>query len=310
MTEQSSIQGLLDDSETYEPASLQVMSLENFLNYKFPKREFLLSPIISSQSLSMVFAKTGVGKTFFALSVAYAISSGGSFLGWSAPKPRKVLYLDGEMAAHVMQERLRKISSLSDKQVPPGYFQLITPDMQKMGMSDISTKEGQDTLEPQIKDAEFIVIDNISTLVRTGKENEAQDWLLVQGWILNLRSRGKSVLLVHHAGKNGNQRGTSRREDVLDLVISLERPSDHKPNEGARFKINFTKARHFSGDQSVESFEAHLSDEGWKTNASIDQQKELLLDLYGQGKSLREIQQETGISKSKIQRVLADRSAS
>lgn len=310
MIEQSNIQALLEESETYEPVSVQVISFEDFLNYKFPIREFLLSPILQSQSLSMVFAKTGVGKTYFALSVAYAIASGGSFLKWKAPKPRKILYLDGEMAAHVMQERLRKIASLSDKKAQFGYFQLITPDMQKMGMPDISTKEGQKMLEPYIKDAEFIVIDNISTLARTGNENEAQDWLVVQGWILSLRSQGKSVLLVHHAGKSGNQRGTSRREDVLDLVISLKNPSDHKPDEGARFEISFTKARHFSGDLNVKPFEAHLNDQGWQTNASIENPRRLLLDLRKEGKSYREMEKETGFSKSKIQRILADRSDS
>jgi len=37
----------------------------------------------------------------------------------------------------------------------------------------------------------------------------------VQGWLLVLRRRGISVMVIHHAGKSGLQRGTSRREDVL-----------------------------------------------------------------------------------------------
>ena len=42
-------------------------------------------------------------------------------------------------------------------------------------------------------------------------------------WILYLRAKGKSVIFVHHAGKNGKQRGSSRREDVLDTVIFLKK---------------------------------------------------------------------------------------
>ena len=34
-----------------------------------------------------------------------------------------------------------------------------------------------------------------------------------QEWLLRLRRRGVSVLIVHHAGKGGEQRGKSRRED-------------------------------------------------------------------------------------------------
>ena len=45
----------------------------------------------------MVYAKRGVGKTHFALGVAYAVAAGAKFLSWQAETPRKVLYIDGEM---------------------------------------------------------------------------------------------------------------------------------------------------------------------------------------------------------------------
>ena len=47
----------------------------------------------------------------------------------------------------------------------------------------------------------------------------------MQRWLLSLRRRGKGALLIHHAGKGGQQRGTSRREDVLDTVIALRGPT-------------------------------------------------------------------------------------
>ena len=55
------------------------------------------------------------------------------------------------------------------------------------------------------------------------RENEADSWGPVQAWCLRQRAAGKSVLLIHHAGKGGGQRGTSRKEDVLDTVMSLKR---------------------------------------------------------------------------------------
>jgi hypothetical protein len=48
-------------------------------------------------------------------------------------------------------------------------------------------------------------------------------------------------LLVHHAGTNGRQRGTSRREDALDTVIALRRPEDYSQEQGARFEVHFEK---------------------------------------------------------------------
>jgi hypothetical protein len=79
----------------------------------------------------------------------------------------------------------------------------------------------------------------------------------MQEWILRLRKRGLAVLLVHHSGKSGEQRGTSRREDVLDTVIGLRRPEDYEPQQGARFEVHVEKSRAHFGDAG-RPFEANL----------------------------------------------------
>ena len=69
----------------------------------------------------------------------------------------------------------------------------------------------------------------------------------VQRWALRLRQRGISVMFVHHAGKGGAQRGTSRREDLLDVVINLRHPADYNPAEGLRCEVHYEKCRGFYG---------------------------------------------------------------
>ena len=289
-----------------EHVGLKAYNISDFLGLNIPPQENILAPVIKTQSLSMLFAKRGVGKTHIALGIAYAIASGGEFLKWEAPKPRRVVYLDGEMPACAMQERLTEIVKNSETKAAPDYFTLLTPDMQEMGMPDISTKEGQNEIEPFIQDSEIIIVDNISTLARTGKENEAEGWLPVQGWALDMRSRGKSVLFVHHAGKGGQQRGTSRREDVLDLVLELRHPEDYRSDQGARFEVHFTKARHLSGNDA-HPFEAKLLDGGWSYMSIEDAEMKKVLELQADGLSYREIAEETGISKSKVQRMVKSR---
>ena len=110
----------------------------------------------------------------------------------------------------------------------------------------------------------LIVMDNISTLIRSGKENEGESWLPVQEWALRLRSRGKTVLFIHHSGKGGQQRGTSRREDVLDTVIALKKPADYKQQDGAHFEVHFEKNRGLYGDD-VKPFEVRLT-----SNATVE----------------------------------------
>ena len=72
----------------------------------------------------------------------------------------------------------------------------------------------------------------------------------MQEWALEQRRAGRSVAFVHHAGKGGQQRGTSRREDVLDTVIALRKPADHKPDQGARFELHYEKSRGFYGNDA------------------------------------------------------------
>lgn len=128
----------------------------------------------------------------------------------------------------------------------------------------------------------------------------------MQAWLLDLRRRGISVLLIHHSGKSGDQRGTSAREDIMDTVISLKRPQQYTMSEGARFEVHLTKARNLSGEDA-EAFEAHLQDNGdslsWVVNKIEDVRAKELKALLEAGYSIRDAADEMGISKSAAARL-------
>jgi putative DNA primase/helicase len=123
-----------------------------------------------------------------------------------------VLYIDGEMPAETMQERLAAIVAGFTKQPPEDdYFRILMADLSSDGLPDLATPDGQAWFDAQVGDAEVLFIDNISTLVCSGIENEAEGWQSMQSWTLCYRRAGRTVVLLHHAGKGGAQRGTSRR---------------------------------------------------------------------------------------------------
>lgn len=161
-------------------------------------------------------------------------------------------------------------------------------------------------IEPFLKDVDMVVLDNIATLCRTGKENESQSWQTIQAWLLELRRRGMPVLLIHHAGKSGDQRGTSAREDIMDTVISLRRPRKYSMAEGARFEVHLTKARGILGDDA-KPFEANLITKGnalhWRVRDIEDVELEELKRLLGEGYSIRDCAEEMGKSKSSVHRL-------
>ncbi len=246
----------------------------------------------------------GIGKTWVGLGVAYAVASGGDFLRWSAPVARGVIYIDGEMPAVVMQQRLAAVANSADAE-PTAPLLILTPDVQSIGMPDLSTEAGQALIDEHVTDdIGLIVVDNLSSLARSGRENEAESWQLIQTWALRHRAAGRSVLFVHHAGKGGAQRGTSRREDVLDTVIALRRPADYNPEAGAVFEVHFEKARGIHGGD-VAPFEASLATDAegkhiWTTRTVEDSTRERVAALLEDGLSQQDIAAELGLAKSTV----------
>ena len=129
----------------------------------------------------------------------------------------------------------------------------------------------------------------------------------MQEWLLRLRQQGLSVLLVHHAGKSGAQRGTSRREDLLDSVIALQHPSDYSAIEGLRCEVRYEKARSFHGDEA-RPFEVRMHLEGsgaaqWSMSDAEDALLERAATLFCEGASIRGAAEELEISRSKAERL-------
>lgn len=290
--------------------SLVVVDLPEFLGRALPRREAILLPWLARQVLAMIYAWRGVGKTFVALWIAYAVASRGEVLGWRAPKPRKVLYVDGEMPAVVLQERLARIVQAAEREPETGLLRIITPDLQGACMPDLATRQGQKAIGAAIEaDTDLIILDNLSCLARRGgKENEAESWLNVAEWALSLRTHGKSVLFIHHSGKDGCQRGTSKREDQLDTVIALRRPAGYTPQDGAVFEVHYEKCRELHG-QDVLPIEAKLTQDThgkqmWVTRPVEDSTYDRVTELARDGLAQRDIAEELAIDKSRVSRCI------
>jgi putative DNA primase/helicase len=287
---------------------LRALDVHAIALMKFKPRAVILDPWLHAQDLVMVFAARGVGKTHFALAVAFAVATGTRFAKWQATRPAKVLYLDGELPGALMQQRL--LMHCPEVEPAPGFLRVFTPDLLPDGrpMPDLSTFSGQEEVEAVIEDdTEVIVIDNLSAWARSGRENEAESWQPVADWLLSLRRRGMAVICIHHAGKGGQQRGTSKREDLLDVVIGLSRPQDYQASQGAVFVAEFTKARALKGEHA-ESIELQLggteekAEWTWRTVEASTYDR--VVALAQEGLRPNEIATELEINKSTVSRHL------
>lgn len=230
--------------------STAVVSYRDLLGLKLAERPRHL-PWLPEGGNVMVYGPRGVGKTFLQLALAVSLTTGRPLLKWSVHKPVGVLYVDGEMQ---LDELRTRVTSLSESP-PTAPLEFLTSQLvyQRCGGEDLILTS--DTMRQEVvkildgrPDMRVLILDNISCLFSGINEDSKQDWEPINAWLIKLRHRGITTVLVHHAGKSGQQRGTSGREDSLDTVIQLAKPTGVDAREGCHFELHFTKCRSATGE--------------------------------------------------------------
>jgi putative DNA primase/helicase len=302
-------------------------TLPDFLSQPRQEPELLLRPWLPSGGITMLYGARGGGKTGVTLAAALAVACGTSLLGeMYAPRPRRVLYVDGEMAPTDVQKRLRKlIAGMPGAWETPNLAVLTHADYEH-GIPDLhaSGGAGQQLIEWALAmhKADLVILDNISALFRSGEENSNDSWVTAAEWLLKLRRENVATLLIHHAGKRDiegrlRQRGASKREDLMDAVLQLDETA--KPSDGrVPLRLTYEKFRGFtpaelSTDFSLvyddEAARAWIEDGNWqrrenKPAADAPKWLERARELSGHGLSLREIGKEVGASYVTVSRWL------
>jgi hypothetical protein len=221
----------------------------------------------------MVYADTGVGKSLFALSAALAVAGGGEFLGWkpnerASERPWRVLYIDGEMHVGDIQERARMLMHAvplvnpekaganlrflaRQHQEPDATFPLIT---EAAGMKFVRECVRQNATD-------LVILDNFSTLGEVDDENAASSFNAIQQFLLQLKVQGVATMLVHHAGKSGDFRGSSKLAATFETIIKLERTGSTIEHGAAAFRVRWDKVRAGGPKRKVREVAARLTQE-------------------------------------------------
>jgi hypothetical protein len=126
----------------------------------------------------------------------------------------------------------------------------------------LDTSKGQTLIEPFVAPADAVFADNRSCLFDPAGEKDPVAWEPALRWLLALRRRGKGVMMGHHTARHGGARGHSKPEDPLNLILTLTRPADWAPTDGARFDIAFAKSRGIH-DAAIVPFRVRLTGSGW-----------------------------------------------
>jgi len=300
-----------DNILSLEPPSLSQALLEygTLTSLSLPERKWYL-PFLPEAGSAMVFGPRGIGKTFFELSLTAALVTGQNFLRWPVSEPCGVLYIDGEMALDELRGRMTAL--LPEPPQAPLLFltgEWVYHKLQRdLVLTSEEVRDEISTILDENPGIRVVILDNISCLFSGIDEDRKRDWEPIAAWLIRLRHRGLTTVLVHHSGKGGQQRGTSGREDSLDTVIQLSRPAGYDSREGCHFELNFTKCRSAKGedvgslDVKLEELDGQLN-WTWKTLEASNEEQVRALLAEGET-SQKAIALEVGVSEGYVSKLV------
>ncbi len=180
--------------------------------------EWLAEPVIPAGRSTAIFAPGGTGKSLLSLWLAVNLATGRDPFTGRRQDPIDVLYLDYEMTADDLAERLEQMGH-ADADLEHLHYALL-PSLPGLDEPD----GGRAVVRlAEIVQASLVVIDTFGRAVH-GDENDADTVRAWYRWTgLHLKHAGRAFVRIDHAGKDlaKGQRGTSAKNDDVDIVWQM-----------------------------------------------------------------------------------------
>jgi hypothetical protein len=212
------LEAVMDRNEVDDALTDMLLDWADFWANDHGDAEWIAEPVIPRGRSTAMFAPGGTGKSLLSLYIATSVAVGRPIFGRKID-PCSVLYLDYEMTADDLAERLGNMGYGPDSDLARLHYALLP------GLPGLDQPEGGKAVlrMAEIVDAQLVVIDTFGRAVH-GDENEADT---VRSWYrntgLHLKHAGRAFLRVDHAGKDveKGQRGTSAKNDDVDVVWQM-----------------------------------------------------------------------------------------
>lgn len=182
-----------------------------------PSPEWLIDGILPSESLAVLYGPPKVGKTFLGLDWGFSICTGRSWCG-HAVKTGSVVYVYSEGSGK-LKCRTRAWKRAHDVSGRLG-VQFITRAVHVLDQAEV--KRLFQTIRKLPEPPTLIALDTLARCIQGGDENSAKDVGAVIGVADRLREEFKAtVLIIHHSGKNGAERGSTALRGAADTMLRL-----------------------------------------------------------------------------------------
>jgi replicative DNA helicase len=299
-----------------------VVGFSSLLSRECAPVEYAIEPLLSSRGTGEIFAWRGTGKSYITTQMAVDISTGravmfGGHRGggghWPISRAYRTLYVYGEMDDSEIKQRAQALVRMAKTagEIPTDdQLGTMCKDYQKSWRPKLSTAKDRKYIEDRIfgHGYEGLILDNVSTLWPTSQENQSDRSAILAEWFTDLNQRGVWVIFLHHAGKSGEQRGDSEKEDMLSFVLKLRRPANYKAEEGLRVEVHVEKNRHKPSESRwLMPFEIALAKDAggetiWTTRPAQEAQRRAAFEMFKNDMPAMFVGQEVGVSRATIYR--------
>ena len=248
----------------------------------------LLGPLLAPGELTLIQGGEDSGRSWLALAIAHAVACGGSVLGWRAPRPARVLYVDSGLSLRSLGFRTKALAAGTGSD---GADRLqICSAVLRGGCLDLGREDDIAWLERQIfTGVDLLVLDDVDTLLGSGREARRR----FADWLVQLRGIGLAVLVVAGPGR-------ALRADTA-LALSRQESED----DSLRVRLSVTRgpaglrARRFDLTLALQDGKAV-----WQGQEVADQEALSAWRLRAQGLGLREIGWQLGVSTATAWRLV------
>ena len=197
-----------------------------------PPKQWHIDQVAGVQDFVLLYGASGEGKTHVALDLAFSAATGRTFadsFSCVAGRPLTVCYATGEGLGG-LADRLRAVSSYYGTQAIPFYILSDIPQLYEgsfntgaVGFMEAWQELATSGVVPEKLD--ILILDTLHNATAGADENSAKDAGVTQQTLRRLRDTlGCTIVLVHHAGKNGmSERGSSALRASMDTVVRSQK---------------------------------------------------------------------------------------
>ena len=203
------------------PLADYLIEWSEFWDADLDEQEWLLEPLFAQRRAHALYAGAKSGKSYVVLAACAALATGRPFLDKPAGEPVDVLYCDFEMTLEDLRDRLTEFGYGPDDDLSHLHYALLP------SLPPLDTEAGGIALRDAAVavDAKLVVIDTTSRVIE-GDENDADTMRAFYRFTgLLLKQALIAWVRLDHSGKDAakGQRGSSAKNDDVDVVIRLER---------------------------------------------------------------------------------------